>query len=64
MPATDKYKLGYDLRDPATEINVVSGVHLSLISTCKFADADYITILAKDGLKIHDGKTTKGNGKD
>ena len=59
MPATEMYKLGYELRDPATEMNVVPGVHSSLISACKFADADYITVLEKNGLKIYDGKNNK-----
>ena len=58
MPATKKYKLGYKLRGPATEMTVVPGVNSSLISACKFADADYITVLEKNGLKIYDGKTT------
>ena len=40
-------------------MNAVPGVHSSLISACKFADADYITILGKNGLKIYDGQTTK-----
>ena len=51
MPATKKYKLRYKLRDPATEMNVVPGVHSSLISACKFADTDYITVSEKNGLK-------------
>ena len=60
MPATDKMKLAHSqLRYPATDMNVVLGVHTSLISACKFADADYITILDKEGPNIYDAKTTK-----
>ena len=40
-------------------MNVVPGVHTSLISTCKMADAGYITVLDKQGLKIYDGTTCK-----
>ncbi|MCP4744891.1 MAG: hypothetical protein GY874_01945, partial [Desulfobacteraceae bacterium] len=40
-------------------MNVVPGVHTSLISACKAADAGYITVLDKDELNIYDSKTTR-----
>ena len=58
MPASDKMKLPHQLRHPATEMNVVPGMHTSLISGCKFADADYVTVLDKNELNIYDGRTT------
>jgi hypothetical protein len=58
MPASAKMKLSHQLRHPATEMNVVPGMHTSLISGCKFADADYVTVLDKNELNIYDGRTT------
>ena len=39
-------------------MNVVLGVHTSLISVCKLADADYISVLNKYEANIYDAKTT------
>ena len=58
MAATEKVKLPFQLREPANEMNVVPGVHTSLISASKMADAGYITILDKDELNIYDSTTT------
>ena len=58
MPATNKMTLAHNLRHPATEMNVVPGVHTTLLSGSKFADAGYKILLDKDGLHIYDGKTT------
>ena len=59
MNATDKMALDYELRAPAAEMNVVPGVYISLISACKMADAGYVTVLSKDGLKFYNGTTCK-----
>ena len=40
-------------------MNVVTGVHSTLISTCKLADADYVTILNEKGLIIYYITTAK-----
>ena len=58
MPATDKMRMQHQLRHPADEMNIVPGVHTTLISGCKMADADYVTILDKNELNVYDGRTT------
>ena len=58
MTATERMKLPFELREPATDMSLVPGVHTSLISAVKFAEADYISVLYKDGLKIYDGKSS------
>ena len=52
-------KLPFNLRHPATDMNIVPGVHTTLISACKMADAGYVTVLYNDGVKIYDGTTAK-----
>jgi hypothetical protein len=49
-PATKIHQLCNKLHSPATEMNVVPGITKSLVSICKIADADYITVLKKTGL--------------
>jgi len=39
-------------------MNIVPGMHTSLISISKLADAGYTTILRQDGAEIYDNKTT------
>ena len=52
-------KLDLNLRDPAAEINVVLGLHTSLISIAKMTDANYVTVFTKEGAKVYDGNTAK-----
>ena len=40
-------------------MDLVPGVHHTLLNRVKFVDADYVTVLDKDGINIYDGKTTK-----
>ena len=40
-------------------MHVVTGIHTSLISACKIADDDYIMVLDKKEVSIHDGRTVK-----
>jgi hypothetical protein len=56
--ATKKMMLKHDLRDGAREMNIVPGMHTSLISISKMADAGYTTVLRQDGAEIYDNKTT------
>jgi len=56
--ATKKMMLKHDLRDGAREMNIVPGMHTSLISISKLADAGYTTVLRQDGAEIYDNKTT------
>ncbi len=61
MNATKKVRLAtvHWLRESAVDMNVVPEVHSTLISACKLADADYVTVLDKKGLNIYDGTTAK-----
>ncbi len=56
--ATKKMMLKHDLRDGAQEMNIILGMHTSLISISKLADAGYTTVLRQDGAEIYDNKTT------
>ncbi len=57
-PATKICQLCNKLRSPATEMNVVPGITKSLVSICKIADTDYITVLDKNEANIYDATTT------
>ena len=59
MSENEIMKLAHELRDPENKVDIVPGVHSTMISGVKFADADYVTILDKEGINIYDGKTTK-----
>ena len=47
------------MRKVALEMNVVPGLESTLVSVWKMAEADYITVLNKDGARIYDRKTAK-----
>ena len=53
--ATKKMELDLDMRKVALEMNVVPGLESTLVSVCKMAEADYITVLDKNKAKIYDG---------
>ncbi len=57
-PATKIHQLCNKLCLPATEMNMVPGITKSLVSICKIADADYITVLDKNGANIYNATTT------
>ena len=40
-------------------MDIVPGLHSTLLIGVKFADADYVTILDREGIAIYYGKTTK-----
>jgi hypothetical protein len=46
------------LREGAREMNVVPGLHSTLVSIPKFANADYIAVFDKNKATIYDAKTT------
>ena len=52
-------KLAHKLRDPEDELDLVPGVHYTLLIVVNFVDADYVMVLDKDSINIYDGKTTK-----
>ena len=57
-PATKKMMLRHKLRDGAQEMNIVPGMHSSLISIPKMANAGYTTVLRNNGAEIYDDETT------
>jgi hypothetical protein len=57
--ATKKMLLQYDIREGAREVNIVPGLHSTLISVPKLADADYITVFDKNKTTIYDAMTTQ-----
>ncbi len=56
--ATKMMLLKHKLREGAWEINIVPGLHTTLISVPKLADANYVTIFDKNEAKIYDATTT------
>jgi hypothetical protein len=56
--ATKKMHLKHKLRETAKEVNIVPGLHSTLISVPKLADADYTTVFEKDKATIYDATTT------
>ena len=60
--ASNKAKLEHNLRDPARDVDMVPMLaEHTLLSTSKFADADYISIYDKNEVNIYDARTTKIN---
>ncbi len=56
--ATRKMLLKNKLREGVREMNVVPGLHSTLVSIPKFANADYIAVFDKNKANIYDAKTT------
>jgi hypothetical protein len=56
--ATKKMRLKHKLRPAAREMNIVSGLHSTLVSVPKLADAGYTTVFLKQGAAIYDDYTT------
>jgi hypothetical protein len=56
--ASNTAKLKYEMRELATDADVVPGRAMnSLLSTSKLADANYVTVFTKDEVKIFDAAT-------
>ena len=53
MSATQIMKLAHKLRSPAYKLDLVPGVHSTLLSGVNFADADYVTVLDKYDINIY-----------
>ena len=51
--------MDHEMRKVALKMNVVPGLESTLVSVCKMAEADYITVLDKGKAKIYDGKPQK-----
>ncbi len=56
--AAKKMRLKYKLCPAAREMNIVPGLHLTLVSVPKLADAGYTTVFSKKGAAIYDDHTT------
>jgi hypothetical protein len=56
--ATQKMLLKHKLREGAREMNVVPGLHSTLVSIPKMANADYIGVFVKHKATIYDATTT------
>ena len=52
-------KLANKLWSPANKLNIVPGLHYTLIRGVNFADADYVTTLNKDVTNMYYGKIIK-----
>lgn len=57
--ATKRMLTKHNLRPAAREMNIVPGLHSTLISVPKLADAGYTTVFNKAGAMIYDDYTTK-----
>ncbi len=57
--ATKKMLMKHNLCESAREMNIVPGLHSTLISILKLADAGYTTVFTKKGAAIYDDYTTK-----
>jgi hypothetical protein len=59
VPATKIAEHPFNVRSPANELHITPGISQhSLLSTGKFADANYITIFDKDMVNIYDANNT------
>jgi len=56
--ATKRMLTKHNLCPAAREMNIVPGLHSTLISVLKLADAGYITVFSKAGAAIYDDYTT------
>ena len=56
--ATEVYEMNHKLRRPAMEMNELPGLHSTLISGVKLADADYVSVIDKEKVNVYDAKTT------
>jgi hypothetical protein len=56
--ATKRMLTKHNLRPAAREMNIVPGLHSTLISVPKLADAGYKTVFSKAGVAIYDDYTT------
>jgi hypothetical protein len=56
--ATKKMRLKHKLHPAAREMNIVPGLHSTLVSVPKLADAGYTTVFSQKGAAIYDDHTT------
>jgi len=56
--ATHKMLLKHKIRDGAREMNIVPGLHPTLVSVPKMVDKDYIVVFDKKSARTYDATTT------
>jgi hypothetical protein len=56
--ATHKMLLKHKIREGAREMNIVPGLHSTLVSVPKMLDEDYIVVFDKKSAKTYDATTT------
>jgi hypothetical protein len=56
--ATHKMLLKHKIREGAREMNIVPGLHSTLVSVPKMLDKDFIVVLDKKSAKTYDATTT------
>ena len=56
--ATHKMLLKHKIREGAREMNIVPGLHSTLVSVPKMVDKDYIVVFDKKSAKSYDATTT------
>ena len=52
MSENERMKLAHKLRAPAKKVDLVPGLHSKVIGGVNFVDADYVTLLDKEGINI------------
>jgi hypothetical protein len=59
IQATEKAEYPFNVRAPANELHITPGIsqHL-LLSTGKYADANYITVFNKDNVNVYNANNT------
>jgi hypothetical protein len=58
LRTTHKMLIKHDIREGAREMNIVPGLHSTLVSIPKMVDKDYIVVLDKKSAKTYDASTT------
>jgi hypothetical protein len=59
IQATEKAEYPFNVRAPANELHITPGIsQLLLLSTGKYADANYITVFDKDTVNVYDANNT------
>ena len=59
IQATEKAEYPFNVREPANKLHITPGISQhSLLSTGKYADANYITVFDKDTINVYDSNNT------
>ena len=57
--ASVKAKLMHELRDPATKVDIVTGLTNTLLRTGKLVEAGYFAVYDENEVNIYDGRRAK-----